>query len=135
MQREEMSETEHTPGRHLEVTDAIIGAAIEVHRTLSAGFVEAVYERALCHELAKRGLHVERQKVVKVFYDGVLVGEHRIDLLVEDTVVVELKTVERILDVHTAQIMSTMKAAQRDVGLLLNFKQARLIDGVKRVVL
>jgi len=94
-----------------------------------------LYERALCHELAKRGLHVERQKVVKVFYDGVLVGEHRIDILVKDAVVVELKTVERILDVHTAQMMSTMKAAQRSVGLLLNFKQAKLIDGIKRISL
>ena len=94
-----------------------------------------MYEKALCHELVTRGLRVERQKVVKVFYDGVLVGERRIDILVEDAVVVELKTVERILDVHTAQIMSTMKAAQRGVGLLWNFKQARLIGGVKRVVL
>ncbi|MCL2700904.1 MAG: GxxExxY protein [Phycisphaerae bacterium] len=130
-----MEGKERAPGRHIEVTDAIIGAAIVVHRALSAGFVEAVYEKALCHELAKRGLHVERQKVVKVFYDGVQVGEHRIDMLVEDVVVVELKAVERFLEVHTAQILSTMKAAQKNVGLLLNFKQAKLVDGIKRVSL
>jgi len=130
-----MGDKEHASGRHVEVTDAIIGAAIVVHRALSAGFVEAVYERALCHELAKRGLHVERQKIVQMFYDGVQVGEHRVDILAEDVVVVEMKTVERLLDVHTAQRLSTMKAAQKNVGLLLDFKQAKLVDGIKRVSL
>ena len=125
----------NSDGLHAKLTEAIIGAAIAVHRVLSAGFVEAIYEGALFHELTRRGFAVERQKIVPVLYDGVVVGEHRIDLLVEGSVVLELKAVERLLEVHTAQIMSTLKAANLRVGLLINFKETKLVNGVKRIVL
>jgi len=120
---------------HKDVTERIIGCAIAVHRELRAGYVEAVYENALAHELNKQGIGVERQKVLVVHYDGVPVGEHRADLLVEGKTVVELKAVSEFTDQHMAQIMSTMRAASVRVGLLINFAAARLVDGVKRVVM
>jgi len=120
---------------HRELTEAIIGCAIAVHRELHAGYVEGIYENALLHELEKRGLRVERQKRLPVHYDGVLVGEHRADLIVEDKVVVELKAVTEYTDQHVAQLMSTIRAAGMQVGLLINFHQARLVNGVKRIVM
>jgi GxxExxY protein len=119
---------------HADITEKIIGCAIAVHRELQAGFVESVYENALCHELRKAGLKVECQKVFPVMYDGVKVGEHRADLLVEETVVVELKSASGLTDQHVSQAISTLKAAKLKVGLLINFGEARLIDGVRRVV-
>jgi GxxExxY protein len=120
---------------HKEITDKVIGCAIRVHRELHAGFVEEIYENALAHELAKQGLGVERQRMLPVVYDGIPVGEHRADLIVEGRVVVELKSVSGISDQHMAQLMSTMKAAGAKVGLLINFGEARLVDGVRRVIL
>lgn len=119
---------------HSDITEKIIGCAINVHKELSAGYVEGIYENALCHELDKSGMRFERQKVVPVRYDGAIVGEHRIDVLVEDVVVVELKSVSELTDKHVSQLMSTLKAARARVGLLINFGEARLIDGVRRVV-
>jgi len=119
---------------HSDVTEKIIGAAIDVHKTLLAGYVESVYENALRHELRKRGVNAISQKVVVVEYDGVAVGEHRIDLLVEGVVVVELKSVSELTDQHVSQLMSTMKAAGVQVGLLLNFGEARLVDGIRRII-
>ena len=120
---------------HKDLTEKIIGCAIEVHRALSAGYVEGIYENALVHELKKTGLHVARQVKLPVFYDGVMVGEHRADVIVEDKVVVELKAAEQLTNQHLSQIMSTMKAAGAQVGLLLNFHEARLVDGLRRVVM
>ena len=117
------------------LTEEIIRCAIAVHRTLGPGFVENIYESAMAHELGKIGRSFERQKIVKVFYDGIEVGEHRIDLFVEQKVVVELKSADAIVGKHVAQVISTLKAAGVQVGLLLNFDQARMIDGVKRVIL
>jgi len=119
---------------YADVTEKIIGCAIAVHRELHAGYVEAVYENALAHEFAKRGLVVERQKVLPVYCDDVLVGQHRADLLVEGRIVVELKAVSELTDQHMSQVMSTMKAAGAKVGLLLNFHEARLVDGIRRIV-
>ncbi len=118
-----------------DLTEKIIARAIVVHRTLGPGFLEAIYENALSHELRKSGLGVERQKVVRIMYDGIDVGEHRADLLVEGKVVVELKSVDAISSKHVAQTISTLKALGVKVGLLINFDEARLVDGVKRVVL
>ena len=118
-----------------DITEKIIGCAISVHRELSAGFIESVYENALVHELTKQSMDVEQQKSLQVFYDGVLVGEHRADLIVEGQVVVELKAVRELNPQHASQLMSTMKAAKLKVGLLINFAESRLIDGVQRVVL
>ena len=120
---------------HRETTEVIIGCAIAVHRELRAGFVESIYENALVHELSKRGIRFERQEVLPVYYDGICVGEHRADLIVEGKVVVELKAVREFTDQHVAQIMSTMKAAGVRVGLLINFHDARLVQGVRRVVM
>jgi len=118
-----------------ELTEKIIGCAIHVHRELGPGFLESIYENALARALNGSGLRFERQKVVKVFFDGVEVGEHRIDLFVENSVVVELKSVEVLTNRHMAQVISTLKAARTQVGLLLNFDAARLVDGIRRVVL
>jgi len=120
---------------HKDITDKVIGCAIRVHRELHAGFVEEIYENALAHELAKEGLSVERQRILPVVYDGIPVGQHRADLIVEGKVVVELKSVGDISDQHVAQLMSTMKAAGSKVGLLINFGEARLVDGVRRVIM
>lgn len=118
-----------------ELTATVIGCAMTVHRELGPGFVESVYENALSHELAKQQLPFTRQGVVPVRYDGKVVGEHRYDLLVDDQVLVELKSVDRLGPVHTAQVLSTLKAVGVKVGLLLNFNDAVLKNGVKRVVL
>ena len=91
--------------------------------------------RALAHEFVKQQVRFEQQRSVKIFYDGVAVGEHRIDLFVEGKIVVELKSVEEISQAHVAQVISTLKAVGATVGLLINFNEARLVDGVKRVVL
>lgn len=118
-----------------ELTRRIIGCAISVHRALGAGYLELVYRNALLHELRKQGMQVQSEQQVKVLYDGVEVGIHRYDLLVESKVVLELKAVENLCDKHVAQIISTMKAVGVKIGLLMNFSEAKLVDGIRRVVL
>jgi len=118
-----------------ELTEKIIGCAIAVHRALGPGYLESIYERALAWELRKQGHGFQRQHVAKVYYDGVEVGEHRADLLVEGRVVVELKSVEVVTQKHLAQVLSTMKCVGVKVGLLINFDEARVVDGIRRVVL
>lgn len=120
---------------HKDITERIIACGIRVHRELHAGFVEDIYERALCHEMGKSNLKYVCQKVLPVHYDRAVVGEHRADVIVEDAVVVELKAVSELTNQHMSQLMSTMKAAGAKVGLLMNFGQARLVDGVRRVVM
>lgn len=119
---------------HSDITEKVIGCAIKVHRALQAGFVESIYEKALCCEFDKSGVRYECQKVVPVLYDGKVVGEHRIDIFVEEVVVLELKSASELTDQHVSQLMSTMKAAGAKVGLLLNFGEARLIDGIRRII-
>ncbi len=104
-----------------ELSARVIEAAIKVHRVLGPGFIESVYENALSHELRQRGIAFERQKAVKLFYDGVEVGEHRLDLLVEGQLLVELKAVKAIEDIFFAVGRSYMKAIDVQDGLLLNF--------------
>ena len=126
----------HEPSRDLdELARAVIGAAIEVHRTLGPGFLEAVYEEALCIELALRGIPFGRQVSVAVQYRGHPVGEGRLDLLVRESLVVELKAVEALLPIHTAQVMSYLRATGCHLGLLLNFNMPALRNGIKRIVL
>lgn len=120
---------------HKDVTEGVIGCAIRVHRQFHAGYLESVYENALAHELAKSGLRAATQVKLNVHYDGVLVGEHRADLVVERKVVVELKAVSELTQQHLAQLLSTMRAANLRVGLLINFNEVRLVDGVRRIVL
>ena len=126
-----------TTGAFLRVrlTHRIIGCAIAVHRALGPGYLESIYENALVLELKKHGLAVERQKTIKVFYDGQEVGEHRLDLLVEGKVVLELKSVEEVAKKHVAQVISTLKAAGARVAPLMNFNEEQLTHGIRRVVL
>lgn len=115
------------------LTEKIIGAAIEVHRHLGPGLLESAYEACLVYELELLGLRVEKQKSLPVIYKEVQLEQgYRIDLLVENTVVVELKTVEEIAAVHEAQILSYLKLSGCQVGLLLNFNVKLLKDGVRR---
>ncbi len=118
-----------------EVTEKIIGCAIEVHRHLGAGLLESVYEAALTVELADAGLVVERQKTLPVVYKGQRIGEFRIDLLVDDRVVVELKSVERIDPVFDAQVLGYMRLGGYRTALLINFNTRLLKQGVKRFVI
>lgn len=113
---------------------AVIGAGIQVHTALGPGFLESIYERALCVELKAVGLSFDRQVPVAVEYKGVRVGDGRLDLLVARRLVVEVKTVESILPVHVAQVISYLKATRQTLGLILNFNVARLPQGTRRVV-
>lgn len=110
----------------------VIAAAIEVHKRLGPGFLESVYEHALCVELTKRRILFEAQKQIVVFYDGQIVGNHILDIVVEDDLVVELKAVKGLEDVHYAQVRSYLRATGAKVGLLLNFNSATLT--IKRIV-
>ena len=115
-----------------ELSKKVIGAAIEVHRALGPGFLESIYEEAFKVELSEHGLRVESQKEVTIEYLGVVVGIHRLDLLVEGQVIVELKATKELSDVHLAQLRSYLKATDLRVGLLLNFAKPKL--EIKRVV-
>jgi GxxExxY protein len=116
-----------------DLTGKIIGAAIEVHRQLGPGFIESIYENALVYELRKQGLKVEQQLEAPVMYDGkVEVGKHRLDLLVEGEIVVDLKAISELLDVHFAIVKSQLRAVKRKHGLLLNFAKVKL--EAKRVI-
>ncbi len=120
---------------HSELTAKIIGAVIEVHRLMGPGFIEEIYETALVHELTLRGHKVQRQEPFVVKYKGVKVGEHRADLIVDGLVLLELKAVEKLAAVHKAQVISTLKAARLEVGLLINFDEAVVASGIKRIVI
>lgn len=116
------------------VTEAIIGAAIEVHKALGPGLLESTYEVCLLHELGKRGLKVEKQVPIPVVYDTVrLDAGYRIDLLVEDEVIVELKAVDTLHPIHEAQLISYLKLSDKTVGLLINFNVRLLKNGIKRI--
>jgi len=117
---------------HEELSGRIIAAAIGVHRTLGPGFLESIYEEALSIELCKQRLGFERQRLVPVVYDGVTVGEHQLDLFVENAMVVELKAIKAIEDVHFAIVRSYLKAVHRRHGLILNFGRSRL--DIRRVI-
>lgn len=109
-----------------DVAGKILGAAMEVHRTLGPGFVELVYRNALAQELRMRGLSFQIEREVQIFYKDLLVGRHRLDLLVEDSVIVELKAVAGIIDVHLAQALSYLKATGMHVSLVVNFGEPKL---------
>lgn len=117
------------------LTREIIGAAIEVHRFFGPGLLESICEKALTHELQLRQLPVVCQQAVPVRYTGKTLEDFRLDLLVGGEVIVELKTVETLLPIHTAQLLTYLKLTGFKRGLLINFKVDRLVDGVKRVSL
>lgn len=117
------------------VTEKILGAAIAVHRELGPGLLESAYEACLAYELVERGLHVEKQKALPLTYRGInLDCGYRIDLLVENAVIVELKAVERLEAIHEAQLLSYLKLSQCPIGLLLNFNVIELRQGIRRLV-
>lgn len=117
------------------ISGEIVDAAMKVHTALGPGLLESAYEVCLQHELVQRGLSVRSQVTLPVEYDGVkLDAGYRIDLLVEDAVIVELKSVERLLPIHDAQLLSYLKLSGRQVGLLINFNVLHLKDGIRRMV-
>ena len=122
--------------RYQELTHKIIGCAMEVHKLLGPGLLESAYEECLVYELINAGLFVERQKAVPVIYKEIkLECGYRIDILVENTIVVELKTVDAFNDVHEAQVLTYIKFAIKPVGLLINFNVVLLRSGIKRFVM
>ena len=116
------------------VSGEVIGAAIEVHRALGPGFLESIYEEAMCDELQLRRLPFARQVAIAIPYKGRIIAEQRLDLLVADRLIVELKAVEALAAIHTAQLLSYLKATRLVLGLLINFNVHQLVTGVRRVI-
>ena len=118
-----------------EISSIAINAAIEVHKTLGPGLLESSYEICLFYELIQAGLHVERQKPLPIYYKGIkLNAGYKIDLLVEDKLVIELKAVNNFNSVHTAQLLTYLRLSKCKLGLLLNFNVKLLKEGIKRIV-
>jgi len=117
------------------LTEFIIGAAIEVHRHTGPGLMESVYEECLCYELSQRGISFQRQVELPVAYKGIKLDcGYKMDLVVEDAIILELKTVEQLLPVHSAQLLTYLKLSGKQVGLLMNFNEPILKKGLKRLV-
>jgi len=115
------------------ITNLIIGAAIAVHKELGPGYDEQTYENSLAIEFGVRGIRFERQYPVTVFYRGQVVGERRLDFLVEGSVVVELKAVEQLIGLFTSQTISYLKASKKELALLINFNVRKLTEGIRRI--
>ena len=117
------------------ITEKVIGRAIEVHRALGPGLLESAYEECLCYELSHRGLSFAKQVDLPVVYKDVKLDcGYRLDIIVEDLVILEIKAGERITSIREAQLLSYLKMLNKRVGLILNFHSARLTDGIKRLV-
>ena len=117
------------------LTQRIIGSAIEVHRVLGPGLLESIYEEAICIEFAEIGLHYRRQTTLPVYYKSRSLGEYRVDLVIEDLVIVEIKSVERFNPVFEAQLLTYMRLTKERIGLLLNFNSRLMKDGITRRIL
>ena len=117
------------------ISEKVIGCAIEVHRQLGPGLLESVYEEALCIEFRLQGLSYQRQLSIPLVYKGNSIGEYRLDLLAEDAVIVEIKSVERHDPVFDAQVLTYLRITGKKIGLLLNFNQRLLRNGIKRYIL
>ena len=118
-----------------ELANAVIGAALEVHKHLGPGYLESVYEEALAMELGLRGIPYFRQHPVSVTYKGAPIGEGRLDFLVGGKLIVELKAVESVMPIHRSQVISYLKAKSLQLGLLINFNVRLIRDGIQRIVL
>jgi GxxExxY protein len=130
-----MNEQEY---KHADLTQKIIGSAMNVHSTLGNGFQEVIYQRALAIEMDKRGISFQRELEMPIYYEGEVIGTRRVDFLVEEKVMVELKVVTRIEDVHLAQAINTLEAYRLEVGLLLNFgakslEYRRVVKSLRRI--
>jgi GxxExxY protein len=118
-----------------ELTERVIGACIEIHRALGPGLLESAYEECLCYELSQTGIKFERQKPLPVHYKDVnLDCGYRLDLVVEEKIIIELKAVESLLPIHEAQLLTYLKLSGITLGLLINFNVAMLKHGIKRIV-
>ena len=118
-----------------EIAKLIVDAAFKVHTTLGPGLFESVYETALAHELKKRGLQVVRQQPIPVVYDSIQFEEgFRADLIVENLVIVEIKSLEKVIPAHNKQVQTYLRLADKRLGLLINFGEALIKNGIKRVV-
>jgi GxxExxY protein len=117
------------------ISGLVIGCAIEVHKQLGPGLKEESYENAMCEALSRQNIKFEREKTYRVAFAGVTVGKYRPDLIVADTVVVEIKSVDRLIPLFTSQLITYLKLTKLRVGLILNFNAPRMADGIKRVVL
>ena len=118
-----------------ELSNIIIGKAIEVHKQLGPGLLESAYQKCLIYELENEGLKIEMEKQLPIVYKEIKINQgYRLDILVEDKVVIELKTVEKLNDVHHAQVLTYLKLGNYKLGLLLNFNVTILKNGIKRVV-
>ena len=121
---------------HKQLPERIIGAAIEVHRSLGPGLLESVYEECLAYEFQHCGIQFTRQFELPIEYKGrQLDAEYRLDFLIENTVIIELKAVEKIMPIHEAQLLTYLRLAKKRVGLLMNFNVPRLRDGLVRRIL
>jgi len=118
-----------------DITEAIIDAAIKIHRDLGPGLLESVYEALLAHALEKLGFHVQRQVVIRFEYDGLVFEEgFRSDLIVDHQVMVELKSIEKLAPVHGKKLLTYLRLSNKRVGLLMNFGENTLVDGLRRIV-
>lgn len=122
-------------GLHADTTEQVVGAAIEVHRHLGPGLLESPYEAAMVVELELRGIHVEQQVGIPMFYTGHLLSEHRLDLLVNDQGIVEIKSVRGLDPIYVAQVLTYLRVTGKRVGLLLNFNSVVMKHGIRRIVL
>jgi GxxExxY protein len=117
-----------------EIAADVLDAAFKVHQELGPGLLESAYEACLAHELTKRGVTVEKQKAQPVFYDGITIDVgYRMDLLVNDCVVIELKAVEQIIPIHQAQLMTYLKLSNKPLGFLINFNTTYFKSSIKRI--
>ena len=135
MNRQDAKNAKEEPNLELDqLAHRVIGAAIEVHKILGPGYLESVYEEAMALEMKNQGIMFERQYVFNIPYKKKVVGEGRLDFLVMGKLVVELKAVEKLSDIHTAQIISYLKATGMKLGLLINFNEKLLRSGIQRVI-
>lgn len=129
-----MAQEDRKVGRFEDGTDAVIGALIEVHRHLGPGLLESAYEACVCAELCERGLKFERQRPLAVDYKGVQLDcGYRLDLVVEESILLELKAVERLLPIHQAQVITYLRLSRLPVGLLVNFNATVLRNALRRL--
>jgi len=119
-----------------DLSNKVIGCALNVHRELGPGLLESTYEQCLCYELSKAGIQLERQKELPVRYQEVQIDcGYRIDLLIEGALIIELKSVDKLERIHEAQLLTYMKLSNIEIGLLINFNSVLLRDGIRRMVL
>ena len=136
MNRQDAKSAKEEPNQNLDVlAHRVIGVAIEVHRVLGPGYLESVYEEAMAVELEIQRIGFNRQLAFAVPYKDKNVGEGRIDFLIEESLIVELKAVDKLAPIHTAQVISYLKATGHTLGLLINFNEKLLRTGIQRVIL